>query len=129
MSPQSDDDVPGAIWFIIANCTDLANGVAAGPQPALFVVSDDGQGIYADVDGTLSRSAEREALDEVRSFVADAWFEGGQYDPDVALLKFAPTHAETSITEGGGAKFLYEIAKAHLTDKKPDMGEQGVVTF
>jgi general stress protein 26 len=129
MSPQTDDDVPGAIWFITAKGTELARGVASGPQPAQFVISDDGEGLYADIDGILSHSSDREALDEVWSFVADAWFEGGQHDPDVALLKFVPSSAEVSITDGGGAKFLYEIAKAHLTDDKPDMGEQGSVTF
>ncbi|OAN81000.1 general stress protein [Jannaschia sp. EhC01] len=129
MSPQVDDDVPGAIWFITAKGTDLANGVAGGPQPAQFVVSDDGEGLYADIDGMLERSTDREALDEVWSFVADAWFDGGKHDPDVCLLKFTPASGEVSITDGGGAKFLYEIAKAHLTSETPDSGHQGNVVF
>ena len=129
MSPQIDDDVPGHVWFITAKGTDLAKGVAAGPQPAHLVVSDDGTGLYADIDGTLSHSTDREALDEVWSFVADAWFEGGQHDPDVCLLQFTPTEAEISVTSTSGAKFFYEIAKAHVTDEKPDAGEQGKVVF
>ncbi len=129
MSPNTDDDIPDAIWFITAKGTDLARGVAAGPKPAQFVVSADGPGLYADVEGELSLSSDREALDEVWSFVSDAWFEGGQHDPDVTLLRFVPRTAEISITSGGGSKFLYEIAKAHLTDETPDMGAQGTVTF
>ncbi|MBY4894996.1 pyridoxamine 5'-phosphate oxidase family protein [Rhodobacteraceae bacterium N5(2021)] len=129
MSPQVDDDVPGAIWFITAKGTGLANGVAAGPQPAQFVVSDDGEGLYADIDGMLEHSTDREALDEVWSFVADAWFDGGKHDSDVCLLKFTPASGEVSITDGGGAKFLYEIAKAHLKGETPDSGHQGDVVF
>jgi len=129
MSPNVDGDVPGAIWFITAKGTDLARGVRAGPKPAQFVVAADGPGLYADIDGKLSHSTDREALDEVWSFVSDAWFDGGKSDPDVALLKFMPTQAEMSVTSGGGAKFLYELAKAQLTDTAPDMGAQGVVTF
>ncbi|WP_430447853.1 pyridoxamine 5'-phosphate oxidase family protein [Rhodophyticola sp.] len=129
MSPQVDDDMPGHIWFITAKGTDLAKSVEAGAQPAQFVVADAKTGLYADVEGQLSRSTDREALDEVWSFVADAWFEGGQHDPDVCLLQFTPDSAEISVTPTSGVKFLYEIAKANLTDQKPDAGEQGTVTF
>lgn len=129
MSPQLDDDLPGHVWFITAKGTDLAKGVAAGPQQAQFVVCNDGAGLYADVEGTLSHSTDREALDEVWSFVADAWFEGGKSDPDVCLLQFTPKTAEISVTPASGVKFLYEIAKANLTGNKPDQGQQGVVTF
>ena len=129
MSPQVDDDVPGHVWFITAKGTDLAKGVTSGPKPAQFVVADAGAGLYADVSGMLRHSTDREALDEVWSFVADAWFEGGQHDPDVCLLQFTPAQAEISVTPGSGVRFLYEIAKANLTDENPDQGQQGVVTF
>lgn len=129
MSPQVDDDQPGHIWFITANGTDLAKGVAGGPQPARFVVADPKSGLYADVDGQLRQSNDSEALDDVWSFVADAWFEGGESDPDVCLLQFTPRSAEVSVTSGSGAKFLYEIAKSKLTGAKPDAGAQGHVTF
>ncbi|WP_233587026.1 pyridoxamine 5'-phosphate oxidase family protein [Pseudorhodobacter sp. E13] len=93
MSPRVDDDIPGKIWFITAQGTDLAQGVAAGPCEAQLVIADNDQGLYADIDGTLALSADREALDEVWSFVADSWFEGGKADPDVRLLCFTPREA------------------------------------
>ncbi len=129
MSPQLDDDVPGHVWFITAKGTDLAKSVANGAKPARLVVSSDKAGLYADVDGMLSRSEDREALDEVWSFVADAWFEGGENDPDVQLLKFSPNQGEISVTPTSGVKFFYEIAKGNLTGEKPDAGEQGKVSF
>lgn len=129
MSPQVDDDYRDQIFFITANGTDLAKAVAAGEQTAQFVVADASSGLYADVEGTLRRSTDREALDEVWSFVSDAWFEGGQHDPDVCLLQFTPAQGELSVTPTSGVKFLYEIAKANLTDEKPDVGSQGTVTF
>ena len=129
MSPQVDDDAPNHVWFITAQGTDLATGVESGPRDAQLVVADPKAGLYADVDGTLERSPDREALDEVWSFVSEAWFDGGQNDPDVRLLKFTPKSGEVSITETSGVKFLYEIAKAKITDETPDAGEQGHVTF
>ena len=128
MSPQLDDDLPGHVWFITAKGTNLAKGVGSDAVAAQMVVADAGAGLYADVSGTLSRSFDREELDDVWSFVADAWFEGGQSDPDVCLLRFTPSQAQVSIT-ANGAKFLYEIAKANLTGEKPDAGEQGQVVF
>ena len=129
MSPQVDDDFPGDIWFITADGTDLAKGVESASQDAQMVVSDSQTGLYANVVGTLSRSHDREALDEVWSFVSDAWFEGGKHDPDVCLLLFKPESAEVSVTPTSGAKFFYEIIKANLTGDKPDVGQHGNITF
>ena len=129
MSPQVDDDMPGKIWFITAKGTELAKAVVSGEQQARMVVADGSQGLYADVLGVLRHSTDREALDEVWSFIADAWFEGGKHDPDVCLLSFSPQSADLSVTSGSSVKFLYEIGKAHLTDDKPDVGEQGHINF
>lgn len=129
MSPRVDDDKPGKIWFITAKGTDLAKGTATGPCDAQLVIADDSQGLYADIEGTLTQSVDREALDEAWNFVADSWFEGGQADPDVCLLCFAPRQAEVSITTTSSLNFLYEIAKAQMAGEKPDVGDQGVVVF
>ena len=129
MSPTVDDDFPGKIWFITAKGTDLATGTDQGPQPARMVVCNDGAGLYADVEGHLSRSHDREALEDAWSFVADAWFEGGKHDPDVCLLCFTPVAADLSITSTSAIKFFYEIAKAQISGKQPDAGRQGKVTF
>lgn len=129
MSPQLDDDQPGHIWFITAKGTDLSKAVANTDQQARMIISDDSAGLYADVTGVLRHTADQEALDDVWSFVADAWFEGGKHDPDVVLLCFTPASATLSITHGGGARFFYEIAKGNLTGEKPDIGEHGQIAF
>lgn len=129
MSPSVDDDAPGYIWFITAKGTDLANATATGPCDAQLVISDNSEGLYADIEGTLYHSTNREALDEAWSFVTDNWFEGGQADPDVHLMCFTPREAEVSITTTSSMSFFYEMAKAKLMDEKPNVGVQGVVTF
>lgn len=94
-----------------------------------MVVADAGAGLYGDVSGTRSHSKDREALDEVWSFVADAWFDGGQADSDVRPLQFKPASAEIWVTPTSRAKFLFEIAKANLTGDTPDAGAQGIVAL
>ena len=121
MSHYTDRKV-GVLWFITAKDTDLARSVASGPQDAMHVVSDGGQGLYARIHGTLSLSDNRAKLDELWNAVASSWFEDGKQDPDVQLLRLDLTEAEVWAT-GGSMAFLYQIAKSKITGDKPDMGD------
>ena len=126
MSPYADRDA-NAIWFITADGTDIAQAAAGGSR-ASFTLADSGSKIYATVDGTVSLSDDAAKLDELWSPVASAWFEDGKEDKDVRLVRMTPQQAEVWATDGA-AGFLYEIAKANLTDSKPDMGEHARITF
>lgn len=127
MSHYTDRKV-GVLWFITAKDTDLARSVASGPQDAMHVVSDGGQGLYARIHGTLSLSDNRAKLDELWNAVASSWFEDGKQDPDVQLLRLNLTEAEVWAT-GGSMAFLYQIAKSKITGDKPDMGDHYSLTF
>lgn len=127
MSPNMVKDDPD-IWFITATGTPMADA-AAKSAPSKFVVSNDDKGLYADIDGTLHLSQDAEKLDEVWNLVASSWFEDGKRDEDVQLVRFVPKSAEVWMTEGGTFKFLYQVARAQLSDKKPDMGEHFSLTF
>ena len=128
MSHYVDGDAPGnTIWFITAKGTDLAKA-AAGGATGEYIVSSTDQSLYARIDGRLSLTEDAAKLDEIWNFIAAAWFEDGKQDPDVQLMRFDLTEAEVWAT-GGSLKFLFEIAKAHATDAKPDMGEHGTLTF
>ncbi|WP_373944421.1 pyridoxamine 5'-phosphate oxidase family protein [Paracoccus marcusii] len=127
MSHYTDRKV-GVLWFITAKDTDLARSVASGPQDAMHVVSDGGQGLYARIHGTLSLSDNRAKLDELWNAVASSWFEDGKQDPDVQLLRLDLTEAEVWAT-GGSMAFLYQIAKSKITGDRPDMGDHYSLTF
>tara|TARA_R110000787_G_scaffold31509_5_gene83505 strand:- start:2872 stop:3423 length:552 start_codon:yes stop_codon:yes gene_type:complete len=126
MSHYSDDD-KNIVWFITAKGTDLAKSAARSVKSQYIVCSND-ESLYARVDGTLSAVTDPATLDEIWSTVAGAWFEEGKQDKDVQLLRFVPEQAEVWAT-GGTLTFLYEIAKAQMTDEKPDMGEHGIIRF
>lgn len=127
MSHYTDRKV-GVLWFITAKDTDLAHSVSSGPQEAMHVVSDGGQGLYARIHGTLSLSDNRAKLDELWNAVASSWFEDGKQDPDVQLLRLDLSEAEVWAT-GGSMSFLYQIAKSKITGDKPDMGDHYTLTF
>jgi len=122
-----DDDKAPVIWFITAKGTDLAKSAANGATGE-YIVSSTDEALYARIDGKVSVSNDAAKLDEIWNAIAAAWFEDGKRDDDLELVRFDLTEAEIWAT-GGSAKFLYEVAKSHLTDSKPDMGEHGTVRF
>lgn len=127
MSHYADPDA-GALWFITAEGTDLNAAAASGPVDAIHIIGDASGKLWARIEGRLEQSQDRAKLDEIWSAVASAWFEQGEQDPDLRLLKLTLTGAEVWSTTGG-LGFLYQVAKANLTGKKPDMGEHFTLSF
>ena len=122
-----EDDPTGALWFITAKTTDLAQA-AVTATPSTFIVCAKDESLYTRIEGTLSLSEDKAKLDEIWSAMAAAWFEEGKEDPDVQLMRFDPREAEVWLT-GNSAKFMYEIAKANMAETTPDVGEHGTVRF
>lgn len=117
-----------ALWFITAKGTDLARHLTSEGQPALHVVGDSGQGLFARLEGRLALSEDRAKLDELWNAVAASWFEDGRQDEDIQLLRFDLDTAEIWVT-GGSLGFLYQIARSKLTGEKPDLGEHITLTY
>lgn len=126
MAPQPDRKA-NALWFITAEGTAAHNGAKGGGK-ASFQVADPKANLYATIEGTLTEVHDDRKLDEMWNVFAAAWFENGREDSKVRLVKFTPLHAEVWATEKT-VGYLYEIAKANLTDDTPDGGEHGHVTF
>ncbi|MFD1796445.1 general stress protein [Paracoccus aurantiacus] len=127
MSHSVVEDDPH-LWFITAKDTPMAKAAAQGVA-ARYLICSDGKGIYADIEGDMVVSDDREKLDQVWGVVASSWFEDGKQDPDLQLVRYTPKSAEVWVTEGGAVGFLYQVAKAKVTGEKPDLGSHGSVTF
>ncbi len=126
MSHYVDED-RGVLWFITAEGTDAHEAAKEG-KAVHHIVGEADAKLYARIDGRLSVSDDKEKLDELWSPVAAAWFEDGREDDNVRLIKLTPTKAEAWMTDGA-AGFLYEIAKANLSETTPDAGDHGVIRF
>lgn len=127
MSHYADREA-NALWFITAKGTPMETALRAGDMAARYVIASGNGKLYATVDGTARLSEDREKLDELWNAVADAWFEDGKDDEDVQLVRFDLGEAEIWATTGG-LGFLYEVAKAQITDEKPDIGRHGRLDF
>ena len=128
--PMSHHPEPetGTLWFITAEGTDLVEAVQGGAKKAVHAVGDGGGQLYARIEGRLELSHDAAKLDEVWNAVASSWFEGGERDPDVRLLRFTMSEAEVWTT-AGRIGFFYEIAKSKITGAKPDTGDHFTVSF
>lgn len=118
----------GYIWFLTADGTAMADAAAKG-STARFVVSNDDKGLYANINGVMEISNDAEKLDEVWNFVAASWYEDGKRDDDLVLVRYRPENAEVWLTGTSGIGFLYQVARAHVTGDKPDMGVHTLLTF
>ena len=129
MSPNLRKERDGKIWFIAANGEDLVAQASATPQKARFVVADAKNGLYSNVEGTLTQVNDQAIVDELWNAVAAAWFEDGKQDADIRLLAFEPRLAACWFTNTNPLRFLYEIGKANVTGDEPDVGQQADLTF
>ncbi len=129
MSPTLRKERDGKIWFIAAAGEELVKSTATAPKEGRFVIADAKSGLYANVEGLLEQVNNKDILDELWNVVASAWFEDDKQDQDVRLLAFTPRKAGAWFSTTSGVKFLYEIAKANLTDTQPDTGYQADLTF
>ena len=92
MTAQLEGDQSGPIWFFTAKGTELVAGLPSDRATATFVSK--GHDLFATVQGRLQVDNDRAAIDRLWNRFVAAWFEGGEDDPNLTLLRFDPEQAE-----------------------------------
>ncbi|MEO0981816.1 MAG: pyridoxamine 5'-phosphate oxidase family protein [Pseudomonadota bacterium] len=126
MAPQIDDE-DGAIWFFANVSSDLVKAVNARPGDVHMCVTE--SDYQACLRGSIGEEKSDAKIEQFWSPVVAAWFEGGQSDPDLTLLKFQPKDAAVWASSRNPITFAWEIAKANMKDRTPDVGARGNVNF
>ena len=117
------DEELGTIWFFTRDDTDLAKEVSGGGQPAYFNYGSKDQKVWAAVHGKLSVAPRDQAIiDRYWNPVFPAWYPDGKTDLHLTLLRFDDVEGRIWVSDGGLLKFVFEIAKANLTNTTPDSG-------
>jgi general stress protein 26 len=83
----------GPIWFFASRDTEIVKALSQG-KPAAFSLVSKGHDLFASVEGKLSVDMDREVIARLWNGFIAAWFEQGEDDPNLALLRFDPEHAE-----------------------------------
>ena len=113
-----------AIWFFSSDNTDLVKVVAQGDNKAMFVVQSKDQDFQGCIDGRLVETRDQARIDRYWNPMVAAWYPAGKDDPHLTLLRFDVSDAEVWISKGGAVRLAWEIAKANLNGKAPDLGIQ-----
>lgn len=116
------DEYDGTLWFF-THASDHKVDETQDKHNVCVTFTDNGKGIQVSLSGYATLSRDRELIEKFWNPYAEAWFENGKDDPEVALLEIKITQGEYW-QEDSKLRELYEVAKANIMGgKKPDMGE------
>lgn len=109
MTAQLDDDEDGGpIWFFTSSDTDLARALA-GRHRAVAHFAAKGHDLFASIHGELVMDNDRRRIERLWNRFVAAWFEGGQDDPRIRLLRLEAERAQIWLNENNlfaGVKLL-----------------------
>jgi general stress protein 26 len=125
MTPNREKD-EGRIWFFIRTSAELHQALDQ-PREAMFIIQR--KDYQACIGGRLSRRLDRDKVDEYWNPVIAAWFEGGKEDPELGLICFDCRDAEIWLNEAKPVRFAWEIARANMTGRDPDVGDRASLSF
>lgn len=112
----------GNIWFLTAKGTDMATAAETN-EACRYILCNDAEGFYTQIEGRLSSVQDPRKFDEVWSDMAPLWFEEGKQDPDLVLVRMTPSEAEVWLAPKRGLHILWNAAKAKVTGETLEHGE------
>lgn len=109
MTAQLDEDRDGGpLWFFTSSDTDLARAMGARHRALAHFAAKD-HDLFATIHGELVVDDDRRVIDRLWNRYVAAWFEGGQDDPRLRLLRLDAERAQIWLNENNllaGAKLL-----------------------
>lgn len=110
-------DGDGHLWFVTwadsQKCTDLE----ANPRCGVAFHDSARSATWISLSGTGEVIRDRELAEKMWRPSWSLWFPQGPSDPDVALIRFTPEHAEYVHPTTGRLKVLFTVAKSLVTGK------------
>ena len=118
-----DDD---SLWFFMSKKGDPVDDIKDNPVVGV-VYADPSSDTYVSVSGTAAMLEDAAKKEQLWNKGAQAWFPGGPTDPDLALVQVQIIHANYWDVKESKLVQLWEMAKAAVTGKTPDLGEHAEV--
>lgn len=117
----------GQLWFYTALDSAKVSEVANDVRTSV-AFSDTGKDTYVVVSGTADIVNDRQRIHELWTPFAKPWFPNGPDDPNLALLRVHAERAEYW-TSPGKAAYLFGVARAAVTGKRTELGENRKLTM
>ncbi len=116
------------LWFFTRTDTTLALESIGGVQARLVFMSK-GEKVQADIIGTLRVERDVNRIERYWNPMVGAWYPEGKADPHLTLLCFAPERGQVWVASHGAVGTAFEVTKANLTRKMPNIGTSAEVCF
>ncbi|HEY8599070.1 MAG TPA: pyridoxamine 5'-phosphate oxidase family protein [Thermomicrobiales bacterium] len=118
----------GDLWFFTGASSPKVSEIRADSEVNVSF-ADPANNAYVSVSGTAQLVRDRRKIEELWNPILKAWFPDGLDDPDLALLKVTATQAEYWDSPNGKVVQALGFAKALLTGKQADGGENEKVSL
>ena len=116
----------GRLYFFTRHESGKAAEIGRYEQVNL-AYADTADNSYVSVAGRGRITADRELMRRYWSPMVGAWFPKGLEDPDLALIEIEADGAQYWDSTSSSMRYLWEVAKANVTGRQPDMGENAKV--
>ncbi|HEX8268967.1 MAG TPA: pyridoxamine 5'-phosphate oxidase family protein [Flavobacterium sp.] len=120
MSVQEVDD-QGNLWFISSGQSNKNFEILQDDRVQL-IFSKTSDNHFLSIFGTATIYRDKSKIEEVWTPIAKAWFEQGQDDPNVTVIKVHPTDAYYWDTKEGKIVSVLKIAAAAITGGNTEDG-------
>jgi general stress protein 26 len=118
----------GLIFFVTDIHSAKEDEIKSAPDVGLVFI-DTKDKAYLSITGRASTIRDPEKIKAAWRKTDEVWWPGGPNSPDVCLLRVDPLTAELWDGPASTAVSVFEFAKAKLTGKEPNLGENRKVTL
>ncbi len=116
------DEYDGTLYFFTPKDSSKVFEIKDHRNVCITFSNPDDQ-IYVSLSGKAHLTQDKELIDRYWNTWAEAWFEEGREDPNVAVLEVKINKGEHWDADENGLVQAFEMAKANVTDSTPDIGE------
>ncbi|MEM8552257.1 MAG: pyridoxamine 5'-phosphate oxidase family protein [Pseudomonadota bacterium] len=116
-----DDDYPNNLYFFTKIDNSLVTAIPDGGK-ATIAFAAKGHDVFASVEGSLAAIKDKALIDRFWSPTLNAWYESGQEDPKLTMLKFDMDKGE--IWKAGSGEFLRYMLSAFVRGTATDAAKK-----
>lgn len=127
MSRQEVDD-KGNIWFLFSSESDTYQNLQ-NDNNITIIYSDAKNYNFLTVSGEAEISRDKSRIEKYWNKMVEAWFEKGQEDPRIRVLKVNTTDAYYWDNKTNKLVTFLKVAASAVTGEKLDIGRQGSLSL